>query len=382
MTRDITNLAAQLAELTETPAPPMHLDIARAREIGRRRRNTRQAALVGGLTTFALVVAAAAAPVLNNNSQELSPGTPSTSPTGSTSASASASASTPPSTSSTTSTPSSPTPPPANAGGVIARASFGWLPEQAAITETWEGGKFPFTSASVSTHVHEGGATSQGTQLAVTVHPATQEPPTLSAFPGTNGENKQITIPADPINGRSAYWVSRTSQPLDSSGDAFLVWQVPDGRWAELRATHLTFADRQAVLLRVAAGVTVADRAVPLPLKLFPPPEVLSSGLFASWLTNVTFHRPMPKQEGNGAWLLRMNFNWVQHGIEFPLVLSPAGTWRTSQNVSCRTAEGIDVCVILDEAKTLGPLGGPEGVLNNVTLLGTDERNWTTDPTR
>lgn len=47
---------------------------------------------------------------------------------------------------------------------------------------------------------------------------------------------------------------------------------------------------------------------------------------------------------------------------------------------ACRTGNGLNICVApLQEVEMLDPVGGMEGWLDRVTLLGTDESRWTTD---
>ena len=51
-----------------------------------------------------------------------------------------------------------------------------------------------------------------------------------------------------------------------------------------------------------------------------------------------------------------------------------------SKGAECRTSGGLDVCVTSSgDFRAYKELGGAEGLLDRVTLLGTDEKQWTTN---
>lgn len=330
MTGDLTNLATKLRDMAQAPAPPMNIDIGRARWLGRRRRNRRRIALGGGLAAVALT-AALVTPLI------VSPvGTPE---------------------------PDVAANPAPEANPMIAYASFGWLPESITRIEYGKGAHGDYAHA-----VNEN--TDLGTHFWLTVHPAGD----LPKLPAFAGRGEQRTAAAQPVNGRTAYWVTEnTSDPLNN-GDAFLLWQTPDGQWAELHAYYLDFDDPQDVIRRVAAEVAVAERALPLPLRI--------TGLPGDFrVSEATFYRPMPRHMGTGAWLLQLFYTVGTPAMT--IEVSPEGTARSAEGAPCKTAKGVDVCVVLSDTVpgAVNALGGPQAILDRITPLGIDERDWTTRPT-
>jgi hypothetical protein len=321
-------LAVRLKELTEEPAPPMVLDLDRARRVGGRRRRLRTAALVagcaavvaaGGLTAVGIAGPDAPAPHV-----------------------------------------AAPIPPPAPAAPtddpMVAKASFGWLP--ATITGVEYG---------VGSHGDYSLAIGRGDlppMIWLAVY--NQEPP-LDRLHTMGGQ--AVSVPAR-IGDRTGYWVTTNAEDPLNGGDAYLRWPTGDGRWAELHGYYLDFPDVQQALLRVAGDVTFGYRAVPLPLRIssLPPGFHLGDGILSR----------RPDQDGT-PWKLQLLYsvNGANVTIE---VAPPGGTPPKTGNPVCATKNGLKACVTVDRpaAAGLDAIGGPQGLLDRVTLLGPDEKNWTT----
>jgi hypothetical protein len=324
----MTNLTDRLEQLAESDAPPMTLDIDRAVTTGRRRRRRRREALVAGLAAVVATAVVAASTVVDQVSQ----------------------------------------PDPAAPGieaPLVTRATFGWLPP--GITRS------DMEAGEQGDHVRAANEQADpGTQLWLMVGSAGDVPDVE-----LTGEDIEL-VPAPPVNGRTAYWATGNKADPLNGGDANLLWQAPDDRWVKLNAYYLSFFDDpQAVLHRVASGAEVGDRAQPLPVRI--------SGLPATYLLqDVTFHRPMRRDEGTGAWSLQLNY--TVDGSIFAIFVHPAGTRRVKYGARpCRTTMAVEVCLAATEGanpKVFEPLGGVQGVLDRFVPLGMDESNWETNQTR
>ncbi|GIH27829.1 hypothetical protein Aph01nite_61390 [Acrocarpospora phusangensis] len=315
-------LAAGLRELARSPAPPMRLDIAAARASGRRRLTRRRGAkLIGGLLACGLLIGGSVA-ISDRGGQTV--------------AVASVSQGSDP---------------------LLAHASFGWLPESVLGTSHTAGAHGDQVMA------RAGGAF--GMRLWLSVYAASDEPPLV------NGRN---ALPAPMVNGRRAYWISDDPRDPLNRGRTYLTWQVPGGQWAELLAYYMEEADPRSTLLRIAADVRIGTRPVPLPLRV----NGLPAGLD---VTEVHFWRP--RFDDDEAWELVM-FYTARNGarVTFHVGLE-AGQSAALPGSSCAYAAGLAVCVLVEPGEggipaSLAAIGGAEGLVRRVTLLGTDERRWTT----
>jgi hypothetical protein len=318
------NLTERLEELADAPAPPMRIDIARATAVGRRRRLRRRVGLVGSVAIVALA-AVLATPSIVNSAR-------------------------------------APAPDPVAAGGpegapLVVYGTFGWLPDSITRVEFGTGQHGNYAHA-----VNENA--DLGTHLWLTVYPGT-DPPRLGSF----GNAEQLKVPAKPVNGQAAYWVTANTWDPLNGGDAYLFWHA-GGKLVGLQGYYLKFFDDpQDVLLRVAAGATIGERALPLPVTVKDMPAQYRIG-------EATFYRPMPRDTGTGAWELALTY--TRNGSSFTILVYPEGSLKVSkdnQDTVCKPAKGIDVCVA-GAATALQADGGPQGVLDRVTPLGLDESGW------
>ncbi|GAA1018043.1 hypothetical protein Aple_068810 [Acrocarpospora pleiomorpha] len=318
MTTNGNGLGAELRELTRSPAPPMRLDIDRAREVGRRRLWRRKIGRLLGVLVVSGTLAGGWMVVSGGGAERV-----------------------------TVATVSEGTDP------LVAYASFGWLPDTVA-----------GVSYEVGAHGDQVVARGLGKypmSLILSMYAPDDDPPV---------ESGRTAMPAQPVNGRRAYWITKYPGDPLSGGDAYLRWQVPDGRWAELHAYYMPEADPRSTLLRIAADVTVGTKPVPLPLHLSSVPADFE-------ITEVHFVRPALL--GDGAWEL-MIFYVAADGGRVTLLVSPEGSQTMSPRGSCKAEAGLELCVTVEGKMpaSLAAIGGPEALLRRATLLGMDEREWTT----
>ncbi|KDN21447.1 hypothetical protein [Amycolatopsis rifamycinica] len=317
-------LATKLKELAETPAPPPRLDIDRARRMGRRRRRVRTTALVLGCAAVVTAGGVTAVSVLR-------PAPPvATAPVVA------------------SSTPASVAPAPTD-NPIVAKASFGWLPEQIKGIEY-----------AVGAHGDTALAIGRG-ELAPMIWLSVydQEP---NNPPGLGRQATRIPVR---IGGRDGHWL--TTDPNDplNHGESYLNWRTPDGRWARLHAYYLAVPDLQEVLTRVAAGVTFANRAVPLPLRITSLPDTFH-------LTDGYLSR-RPDRDGV-PWRLVLQYS-VNGGLATINVLPPGGPLEGVGEQKCETKNALKVCVAFDQPKAMGITA--KELLSRITSLGRDETEWT-----
>ncbi|MFJ8045629.1 hypothetical protein ACIRBX_34485 [Kitasatospora sp. NPDC096147] len=254
---------------------------------------------------------------------------------------------------------------------ISVEAEFGWLPDSVRTI------RYQLTPYGVQVRA-EGSWSDTAPLYFLTVFDAGVTPP-LPDFPGGS---HGVKLPAPPVNGQEAYWLS-SDDPGYAAGLNTLRWKAADGRWLELQSSYVPAAERTQTPLRIAAGVTIAHRALPLPLRVdgIPPGFVVSSG---------SFDRPVGT--GRGGWSVDLNLSSAP-GRYFTTVVTPDGPEPTptadlpsgpadghaQPGPVCKTGAGLKVCVHLTQQDALDALGGPQAWLDRITPLGTDPAGWTTD---
>ncbi|TKK87957.1 hypothetical protein FDA94_15460 [Herbidospora galbida] len=305
MTLDADELAAGLRQLARSEAPPTRLDVAAVRATARRRLRRRRAVqVVGGLLVCGVLLGGVA---VVNGGDDVTVAVASVSQGG---------------------------------DPLVAHAAFGWLPDSVIGVSHVVGAHGDQVMA------RAGG--DFGMRLWLRMYEAADDPPI---------EDGRTALPAPEVNGLRAYWITEDPRDPLNGGDAFVRWQVPGGRWAELHGYYMKEADPGAVLLRIAADVTIGTRPVPLPLRIDGLPADLD-------VTEVHFWRPGFTDDTN--WELAM-FYAGPDGTSVTIQVSPL----KMPGGHCRSAAGLHVCV---DAKG----HAPDELLRRITLLGTDERRWTT----
>ncbi|MGA6161575.1 hypothetical protein [Amycolatopsis magusensis] len=323
-------LTLKLIELAEVPAPPITVDVERARRDGKRRRRLRTYAVIAGCVTAVVAGGVAAVSV---------PGAPA--PENRVAGPAPA-----------------PALPPVDPAvhPLVAKAGFGWLPDGIFGVE-YRVGEYGTSSLAI-------GRGENAAMIWLTVYD--QEPPL--------DRNKQVgpgatRVPVR-VAGRDGYWVSRSGADPLNGGDSFLRWPVGDGRWLDVHAYSLDVRDPEQVLLRVAEGVTVGDRPVPVPVRISSLPENFE-------LADATLARRPDR--GGGPWELDLRYSVNGANVHLK-VTTIGGRPPKADDPVCTEDKGLVACVTVDRpvAADLGAIGGAEGLLDRLTLLGPDESAWST----
>ncbi|WP_035801131.1 hypothetical protein [Kitasatospora mediocidica] len=337
MTQEMPELIDGLAELTNAPAPASAVSAERAMQVGRGRRRRRQLAAAATTTAVAVVAALGLGFGLPGDSH---PAVPAGSPFAPDRAAFVAAQS--------------------GADPAMADATFGWLPPS--ITGVGQ----QLGAAGGMAVARAPGLTS--TRIMLSLYPAGPVPTVGSA--DTGGALSRLDAPA--VNGRTAYWLVSGATAAPGDDDLFLCWQTADGSWAVMHGYYLKESDNRAAMLRVAAGVTVGLRPIPLPVRIGKLPA-------GARLTGVTLERPSDDVDSPTGWELLLEYD--VHGTKISVASAPAQARRLlggSEN-DCRSEAGIVLCVDAPPGSTvLDPLGGMQGWLKKMTVLGLSESNWTT----
>ncbi|HEY3477911.1 MAG TPA: hypothetical protein VGL02_03345 [Streptomyces sp.] len=312
-----------LKDLADAPAPPPRIDVDRARRAGGRRRRLRTTALVVGCAAVVVAGGVTAVSVFR------------------------------------------PTPPPAPAAvlpkpapvapaltdnPLVAKASFGWLPEEIKGIEHAAGGHGDTVLAI--------GRGELAPMIWLSVddrEPAT--PPDLGGTP------KQIP---QKVGGRDGHWITADANDPLNHGDSYLRWPTADGRWAQLHTYYLARPDLRQALLRVAGEVTFGPKPVALPLRItsLPPSFHLSDAY--------TSRRP----DTDGVpWRLVLQYSANGALVTFN-VSPPGGRADGLGKPVCTTKNGLKACVAIDHPDAAGSTA--QELLSRITLLGPDEAKWTT----
>lgn len=321
------NLTDRLEALAESDAPPMILDLDRAVATGRRRRQRRRSSAVAAVAALAVTGTLIASTLIDSTDNRPAPATPE----------------------------------PINAP-LVTKATFGWLPPGVNRTDLAVGEHGDYARAE-----NDNDKSGLGTQLWLSVHPAGKIPD-VELGPGKLGR-----VPAEPVNGRTAYWATAASSDPLNGGDAVLLWEAEDGRWAQLHAYYLKFfEDPKAVLHRIATEAEVTDRAQPLPVRISGIPDTYR-------IYEATLGQPMRRMDGTGRFDLALFY--TMNGANFSIHAFPAGTKRNKYGAkACRVEKAVEVCVVTEftKNKAIRDLGGPQGILRHFVPLGMDKSHWET----
>ncbi|MFE6055682.1 hypothetical protein ACFQ6N_33465 [Kitasatospora sp. NPDC056446] len=360
---DPHDLATRLSALADEPAPPPGFDTGRSMAEGAARLRRRRLAVTG-------VVAAATAAVVAGGTLLL-PGNGTAAPV--LPAAPAAGAPSPVATASPTATPS-PTAAPDRADPLTPELRFGWLPE-------WAGGEngTGYQTGFHGVELQASGKGGNAPRLRLSLYPAGSRP-LMTGPPGSDIRTEE----AEPVDGRTAYWVVSGARPNDSPT---LRWLTPSGRWAELAGSDGRPADiGREVLHKVAAGVRYDTWDVPLPVRFTGLPEAFKA-------TNVQLSRP--GSDGKGAWSMWLMLEAEGKTVWFSVKPATAGAQTppsgkdgvpvTGPNPpQCATDNGVQVCVGAGDElpPSLAQLGGLPWMLAHTKALGVDAGAWTTEVLR
>ena len=337
MIMDIDELGAQLAELTQGPAPASTIDVAAALTAGRGRMRRRRVFFATGAGVLALVVGLGATLLPARGPEQVSPaGTAQSTP---------------------------------GSGPLTVPLAFGWLPESMDhVDYSWAAGS---TVGGVSASGSYTTATFDLTYFPVGTKPGPD-------YYNLNGKDvAYVRTAAQPINGSTGYWLAMPG-PVPTLTE--LRWQVSGGGWVQLRAIGGAGADLQTTMRRIAADVRLGSYAVPFPLRVQGLPKSFA-------LQSVNLSRSTGAS-GNRAWegdmLYSLGRNAPRLLIDVGLVGSTNPPVAVASSAAddrvCSTSGPVRLCAYLSSgsARSLTAIGGLNGVLEHVTLLGPDQRNWTT----
>lgn len=348
MSEQIDELARELNELAASPAPPSGVDMARAARDGRVRLRRRRFTALGAVAAVAAAtVAVSLLPSVGDRGA--------------------APAATPVS-----------TPPASATDPLVVNASFGWLPANYQVSYLPERG---------GVQLRADGRIPDGGVLAPIIWLRTYAKGTTPSLGKRwySGGPRQYRVDAPPVNGRPAYWVGKSptsSQAPGGEGDWYLRWQTADGRWAELQSGYLTGSGAQQTLHRIAEGVVVARKEIPLPFWISGVPKA------------VTFDQVRLEQ---GQQLLRnASLPWRSQiffkvdGMSVGTTIGPArpesassrsgaDSKRRGAESTCVREQGLELCTSsMQGVDAYRAVGGPKAWLKLFKPLGTDQRNWTT----
>ncbi|MCR6489371.1 hypothetical protein M8542_41800 [Amycolatopsis sp. OK19-0408] len=316
-------LATQLKELADAPAPPPRIDIDRARRLGGRRRRARTTALVVGCAAVVTAAGLTAVSVFRP---------------------------TPPAAPAAELPKPAPVAPAPTDNPLVAKGTFGWLPEEVKGVEYAAGGHGDTVLAI--------GRGDLAPMIWLSVDD--REPATPRDLSGTP---KQIP---QKVGGRDGHWITADASDPLNHGDSYLRWPTPDGRWAQLHTYYLARPDLQQALVRVASEVTFGPRAVPLPLHI--------SSLPPSFHLSDAYTSRRPDQDGV-PWRLVLQYS--ANGALVTINVAPPGARVDGLGEpQCVTKNGLRACVGIDQPQAAGVTA--QDLLSRITLLGPDESKWTT----
>jgi hypothetical protein len=358
---EFTDLPARLTALADAPAPASPFDAARTAAAGRRRMLTRRTTAVGG--GGALAVAAVVGIVT-----AFAPGAPTTAAAAS----------------------------PGSTDPLVKVIDFGWLPDS-----------LPYVSYTTTPDGQGTTAIAQG-QLQPGGEPRVDLRLLTGDTPGKAAPGERL-IPATLDDGRHGYWVTQApgSGPLPGffqlrfptkyGGWASIDWSVNGDRrnassiaGAPTAATTAGSEDAgvpptsvpasaqwQRDMLRMATQVSETAAQVPLPFRLTGLPSDFRPGTAFLWRPG-DFSTATP-----GSFSAELMF--YSGKLTASLIVRPHGAIpdtvpQVDPGTECATSAGLDVCVQHSgSSPAFTKIGGAKGLLKLVTLLGPDEKRWTTD---
>ncbi|MCX4748698.1 hypothetical protein OG455_24795 [Kitasatospora sp. NBC_01287] len=268
---------------------------------------------------------------------------------------------------------------------LVSHAEFGWLPTQFAglsyqASPANPTGDTPQFTRANGKHGDDGFTTML---LWLTVYGKGATPP-LRSTDSREGPAQHL-VASPPVHGHPAYFLASQD---GTPGPHELCWQLADGRWVGVDA-ELTAASAQsdfvkvvADLPRIAAGVSVDERAVPLPFRINGLPDNLR--LSAATLDHDSVATP-------GSWAAGVNYNVAGTKDHLVVTVEPEGSADPGSQVAvagfpvqpdpsllCVVSHGLKACATSPQGSSaFDAVGGEQAFLNRFTLLGTNEKAWT-----
>jgi hypothetical protein len=356
-------LRTRLAELADAPAPGSPFDAVRTAATGRRRVLARRTSTVGGTGVLAVAAVFGIAAVFGPGGSSASGDTGPASGIG--------------------------------ADPMATYFDYGWLPASLPYVS--------YTASSIATH---NDTIAQGDLTSPIGAPRVDLEVLPGNVPGTPNDAERF-IPAKLDDGRPAYWVTQSYSHGDFAGDFQLRFPAKDGHWLSLTwgvnvlpstredypevagvptdpkagpgssppASVPVSAQWQKDLLRIATQVTNTPTQIPMPLRITGLPGNFQPSSTILWRPG-DFGREAP-----GTWSVLLSFSAPGGGVSIDV--GPHGTVADEKlpvkDAECKTVNGLDACVTaFGHLSAFEEIGGAKGLLKMVTLLGTDENQWTT----
>lgn len=205
---------------------------------------------------------------------------------------------------------------------------------------------------------------------------------TIASDTGTaTGIKAQITALAQPsINGRDAYLVTDPMPVAPSVRAVMLLWQMINGRWAELSegvvtttggAPGIDATTLAAQTRHVAEAVTPDASGTALPLSI----TGLPSG------SRITSYNLVRQNDLPTGWTTAIGVEVA--GVELAYDEGPIGAVlpTTLGPTKCTTHNGLEACVTLASGLLSNgfPAGGLQALANDISLRSPAQSTWTTD---
>ena len=229
--------------------------------------------------------------------------------------------------------------------------------------------------------------------------------------------NQAGTVPATPVNNKTAYWQTAPADQAPAPGEVVLDWQYQPGTWAELSLDLGGAAQAQTrdTALEMAQRAEFGQtRAIPLPFKHVTIPTGLDTvtagwtqlnpGIVAdsTWEETLSFaNGPNPAGGAAGGYsalqigltadeLPAADAGFTDNTGESPQVVHTtvdglAATLMTSTGytlLTIDTADGfgtVEIQGVGAEGTKLAQPGAAAAVFTQLRLLGTNQADWTTD---
>ncbi|GAA2096558.1 hypothetical protein [Actinomadura alba] len=259
---------------------------------------------------------------------------------------------------------------------LVERAAFGWLPRGMHANR--------YIADHQGPHFFEVSADAgKAGSVTLTAYAPGKEP----MLPYLPGRVRAKRIRAAPINGRTAYWISKPNPSGQSSFE--LRWQYAPKSWANLQGVglHGTTAELTRTAYKIARSATFGGtRPIAMPLHvdgvpggLTPSRTVLNKDVLGEVSASMSFIVAGPSSF--------LSIDVIKSTGAF--VKDPPNTklggysaFRTPKYLLVYGVNGFDVTVNATGSvlAKLNKTGGIAGLFHRTTVLGTDEANWTTNP--
>lgn len=269
---------------------------------------------------------------------------------------------------------------------VVARASFGWLPDGYARTRvSFDDQERPAFSLSA-------GRGQRHTAVHLTLLGPGQEP----GVPRLPGGRKGRLTEAAPVNGRPAYWTIKPGSAGSDQVPAEFRWEYRPRTWALLSVNDRDLADVPTVR-RIAEQVSFdGGRPVAFPLRVTGVPAGLDVGRVALD-TRPDLHLDLRDPGGDGVLVIGLARATAARPAEPNTTIDgraafdsrlphsgPASGEPASRAQTLRVygVRGFDVAISAsgEPLRRLGATGGLTGLYRRITPLGTDPAHWTATP--